>query len=129
MPSKISTIATSKRRREMPKPRQILSKPSVAAAAAPTMTHPKTHLTQPDQNAGSTCGSIIDMPTANTIIQPAIDSIAAILILSFHQAIPSYPFQYRARWTYSTADYRLFITWSYALFFGARIDTKTGVDD
>jgi hypothetical protein len=93
MPSKISTIATSKLRREMPKPRQILSKPSNAAAAAPTMTHPKTPLIQPDQNAGGPCGSIIDMPTTNTITQPAIDSVAAILILSFHHAIPSYPFQ------------------------------------
>jgi hypothetical protein len=59
----------------------------------PTMTHPKTPLTQPDQNAGGPSGSIIDMPTMNTMIQPAIDSVAAILILSFHHAIPSYPFQ------------------------------------
>jgi hypothetical protein len=90
MPSKMSIIATSKLRREMPKPRQILSKPSVAAAAAPIMTHPKTHLIQPDEspNAGSACGTIIDMPTTNTITQPAIDSVAAILILSFHHAIP-----------------------------------------
>jgi hypothetical protein len=94
MPSKISTIATSKLRREMPKPRQILSKPSVAPAAAPTMTHPKPPLIQPDQNAGGPCGSIIDMPTRNTITQPAIDSVAAILILSFHHAIPAYPFRY-----------------------------------
>jgi hypothetical protein len=88
MPSKMSIIATSKLRREMPKPRQILSKPSVAAAAAPIMTHPKTHLIQPDEspNAGSACGTIIDMPTTNTITQPAIDSVAAILILSFHHA-------------------------------------------
>lgn len=97
MPSKISTIATSKLRREMPKPRQTLSKPSVAAPAAPVMTHPKTCLIQPGQspNAGSSpCGTIIDRPTTNTITQPAIDSVAPILILSFHHATPSYPFRY-----------------------------------
>jgi hypothetical protein len=93
MPSTIRTITASKLRREMPKPCQILTKPSVAAAAAPTMTHPKTHLVQPDQNAAGPCGSIIDMPTTNTITQPAIDRVAAILILSFHHAIPSYPFR------------------------------------
>jgi hypothetical protein len=98
MPSKINIIATSKLRREIPKPRQILSKPSVAAAAAaaPIMIQPKTHLIQPDEssNAGSACGTIIDMPTTNTITQPAIDSVAAILILSLHHAITSYPFRY-----------------------------------
>jgi hypothetical protein len=120
MPIKMSIIATSKLRREMPKPRQILSKPSVAAAAAPIMTHPKTHLIQPDEspNAGSACGTIIDMPTMNTITQPAIDSVAAILILSFHHAITSYPFRYglgRTRATRSAFRIHRFGASSYAL--------------